>query len=137
MLKVLAKIPVGTYIVSWELSMCIHYYLLYNLTMYYIRFILYYATWNELDQISSLRELNGEFDWLMIDPIANSVKPIYNKTNNDSFPAPSSFRILQLAKQFPKGLPNKIVQNDSPDVSGAERAAAINNLLGMVSYTYK
>lgn len=44
-----------------------------------------------------------------------------------------NFRILDLAKEFPKGIPDKIVQNDMPSVTGPERAAAINNLLALVN----
>jgi len=40
-------------------------------------------------------------------------------------------RIIELAKQFPKGIPDKIVQSDMPEISGAERAQAINNLLSL------
>lgn len=41
-------------------------------------------------------------------------------------------RILDLSKDFPKGIPDKIVRNDMPCVGDAERAAAINNLVSLV-----
>ncbi|CAG7730005.1 unnamed protein product [Allacma fusca] len=40
-------------------------------------------------------------------------------------------RIIELAETFPKGIPDKIIQSDMPEVQGAERAAAINNLIEM------
>ncbi|ODM99489.1 DNA-directed RNA polymerase III subunit RPC6 [Orchesella cincta] len=40
-------------------------------------------------------------------------------------------RILELTKEFPKGIPDKIVQNDMPAITGPERASAINNLLAL------
>jgi hypothetical protein len=40
--------------------------------------------------------------------------------------------MLELAKEFPKGIPDKIIQNDMPSISGEERASAINKLLNQV-----
>jgi len=51
----------------------------------------------------------------------------YDKTTLTDFER----RILDLAKEFPKGIPDKIVQNDMPSVTGPERASAINNLLSL------
>jgi len=39
---------------------------------------------------------------------------------------------VELTSQFPKGIPDKIIQNDMPEVPGPERAASINNLLKLV-----
>ena len=64
------------------------------------------------------------------EPVASSSSS--NNTIVDVNPAEIEARIIELCQEFPKGVSDKILQNDMPNLDAAIRVKAVNRLLSLV-----